>query len=58
MEEDIGWLVRMKKAPNKFLTMESIVIQSKNRIRQRKVDEMLGYKYNKDGKQLIKRRMS
>ena len=57
LEEDIGWLAKMKKAVNRPVTMELIQVQAKNRIGQKKVDEMLGCKYNREVKRLIKRKI-
>jgi hypothetical protein len=55
--EDLGWMAKLKKNPNftKVTSlMENIVIQSKSRIMQRTVDEMLINKYRQQN--LIKRK--
>lgn len=55
--ENLGWMAKLKKNPNftKVTSlMENVVVQSKNRIPQRTVDEMLINKYRQPN--LIKRK--
>jgi hypothetical protein len=59
MAEDISWMAKLKKNPKPTKVsayMETIVIQSRNRIPQRQVDEALSNKYRKP--HLFKRKMA
>jgi hypothetical protein len=53
--QDISWLAKLKKNPDKTNTMENIVVQSKYRLPQQKVDAMIAHKYRKPYKSFIKR---
>ena len=53
--QDISWLAKLKKNPDKPNTMENIVVQSKYRLPQHNVDVMLAQKYRKPVKSFIKR---
>ena len=56
ISEDMSWMAKLKKnAKSSKVTgfMEKVVVQSKNRIPQRQVDEMLANKYRKQD--LVKR---
>ena len=57
VSEDINWLAKLKKNPSKVHSLNKVVIQSKNRINQRGVDEMLCLKFRQDIKKFLKRKM-
>lgn len=56
--EDISWLAKMKTHPNKIGVMDNIILQSKERIPQRKVDDMIAQKFRKPPHHLIKRKIT
>lgn len=56
ISEDMSWMAKLKKNPKSSKVMgfmEKVVVQAKNRIPQRQVDEMLANKYRKQN--LLKR---
>jgi hypothetical protein len=58
MIEDLSFLAKFKVHSGQMGVMESIIVQSKDRLSQKRVDEMLGGKFKVPPHFLLKRKMS
>ena len=54
--EDLSWVIKLKKEERNLTTMELIVVQSKNRVSQMKVESMISQKYKLRSNTLIHRK--